>query len=187
MTMNRRFSSSKRQLGQLSVEFVGVIALVALVLAGIAYYLFVGRIQTKTNTAISALSTSVGGAQRLYNNDPDGYTGVTNQVLIDNKVIPDAMVQGAGTIVSSLGGAVTVTPAGTNDSRIQFAYAAVDDDACSDFVMGVEQWFYTISVNGATVKDVDPTQATPVPLDAATLGTQCSGSNNPAITFIAGR
>lgn len=186
MNINRRFSTSKRQRGQLSVEFVGVIALVALVLAGIAYYLYQGRMQTKTNTAISALSTAVGGAQRLYNSDPDGYTGVTNTVLIDNKIIPDSMVQGTGSIISNLGGAVTVTPAGTNDSRISFAYAAVDDTACSDFILGVEQWFYTIQVGATTVKDTDPSAGTPVILDAAALGTACN-TTNPAVTFIAGR
>lgn len=176
-----RTLGKRRTLGQISIEYVVVIALVALGLAGIIYYFTKGRHETSVNSVASAVTTMAGAAQKQYNGDPNGFANVTAQALINNGDVPSPMVQGAN-IVTGFGTPVTVAPATTynaNDS-VSFSFAVPPSD-CSNFVQAVASNFNSITVGGTAVKNA-ATGLTSV--SNTTLGTQCTSTNGGQVPLV---
>ncbi|THD11329.1 type 4 pilus major pilin [Metallibacterium scheffleri] len=176
-----RNPQKKRALGQISIEYVIVIALVALALVGIIIYATRGRHEQNVNAEASNLTTMVGAVQKQYNTDPNGFANVTAPTIIDNGDVPSQLVQGT-TIVSGFGSPITVAPATTYaaDDSVSFTYD-VPPDECSNFVQAVASDFVTISVGGTDVKNV----AGGVPtVSNATLGTQCSSTAGAQVPII---
>jgi len=178
--------SRRRQRGQAAIEYAIYIAIAAIVLAGIIYFINQARHRAQMNTEISNVTSIVQSTQKLYRGSPNGYSGVDATVLINNGVIPDTMVSGGNSILSAFGTPVTVSPTsvyGTNDG-IQFNYQ-VSPSQCSDFIQGVAPLFAKITV-GSAVKDV----TTGTMLDPAQLGSQCQASSSNKVlnvTFVATR
>lgn len=171
----------KKYRGQALIEYVIFIGLAALALAGIIYWATKGRQGASVDKEVSTVTTIVGGTQKLYNQDPNGYANVTAAALISNGIIrPDQVVSGA--IVSGFGTPVTVAPStcySANDC-VDFTYL-VPPEKCSDFVQGIATDFAKISVAGTSVKDTTSGQPT---VNAATLGTQCSGTSGANVPVV---
>lgn len=176
-----RVRSKRRSLGQISIEYVVVIALVALGLGGIIYYFTKGRHETSVNSVASAVNVMAGAALKQYNGDQNGFANVTAAALINNGDVPTPMVQGAN-IVTGFGTPVTVAPATTynaNDS-VAFSFSVPPSD-CSNFVQAVASNFNSITVAGTTVKNV-ATGLTSV--SNTTLGTQCVSTNGAQVPLV---
>lgn len=173
-------SARRRSAGQAILEYLGYIALAALALAGIVYFTTKGRHGTVVQNEASSFSDMVSGTQKLYSSDPNGYTNVTAQALIDNSIV-DAKKVVNGSITSGFGTPITVAPAnlyGTNDG-VAFTYGVPPVD-CSSFAQSVAPSLVKMTVAGTVV--MDSTAGTT--LNAATLGTQCkstSGANVPMV------
>lgn len=180
MTNHHHLNARKQQKGQMSIELAIVVAIVVLILAGIIYYTTQGRKGTKLNSEASAMTAIVGATQKLYNADPNGYANVAAQDLINNGVIPASMVV-AGAITSGFGTPITVAPATLYNAGDGVAFSeAVSPDDCSAYVQAVASDFAKITVAGTAVKDSTANQA----LTAATLGTQCSGTNGANVPLV---
>lgn len=178
-------SRRSRQRGQMSIEFVIVIGLVALVLGGIVYYLAKGRTASKVNDATAGITAMLTNTQSLYANDPSGYSTITAQALIDNGAVPDKMVNGT-TITSPFGGPVTVASStvfgGPAGSGVTFTINSVPSAACSDFVNGIAASFVNVKVGTSDVR----TNGSNVAGYVAALGTACKAAN-VAVALTAGR
>ena len=180
--LHRRFSQNnlrkKQAQGQISIEYVIVIALVALALAGIIYYFTKGRNESLVNSESSALTSMIGAAQKLYNGNANGYNGITAAILIQNGAVPDSEVNGTS-IVSGFGTPVTVAAATlyNTDDAVEFSYN-VPPANCSAFVQSMQSNAAKIEVAGTAVKDVT---AGTTSVDPTTLGTDCSGTGGAQV------
>lgn len=173
-------SARRRSHGQAILEYLGYIALAALALGGIVYFITKGRQNTVVQNESSSFSDWVTGTQKLYSSDPSGFTNVTAAALINNGIVDSKKVVN-GAITSGFGTPVTVAPAnlyGTNDG-VAFTYG-VPPENCSAFAQSVAPSLAKMTVAGTVVMDVTAGTA----LNAATLGTQCKstgGSNVPMV------
>lgn len=176
---NHRLSPASKSKGFTLLELLLVVAIVAIALA-VLFFLF-NKVQSKSTAQTEAqnLVTMAADVKGLFS--PQGnFTGINDQVLVQNNVPPTGMVAGTN-IVNGWGGAVTVTPTGTGDSQALFQYDGVPTgDSCSGFVQGAQSAFAKIYVNGQTVKDV--TAGTQ--FSAATLGSACNGTNGGTVSII---
>lgn len=178
---HRNARGKKKQLGQFSIELALTIAIGAIVLAGIIYYVTKGRHNEEVNTEASNLTTMIGGAQKLYGSDPTAFASVTAAALINNGVVPSSEVNGTA-ITSSFGTPITVAPATlyTANDAISFTYG-VPPGLCSDFVTSSAGNLAKITVGGTTVLDSTASK----PLNEAALGTACSGSAGANVAVVA--
>ncbi|MGH8159363.1 MAG: type 4 pilus major pilin [Rhodanobacter sp.] len=175
-----RRGGKRKQLGQMSVEQAIAIAIAALVLAGIIYYVTVGRHNVQVNSESANLTSIVAGTQKLYGQDPTSYANVTAAALINNGVVPTSEVNGTA-IESSFGTPITVAPATCYQANdcVAFTYQ-VDPNLCSDFVTAVSGNLAKVSVGGTVVKDSTAGTA----MAAAALGTACSSTNGAKVPTI---
>lgn len=167
--------------GQISIEYVIVIALVALALVGIIIYATRGRHEQNVNAEASNLTAMVGAVQKQYNTDPNGFANVTAAAMIENGDVPSQLVQGQN-LVSGFGTPITVAPAQTyaaNDS-VSFTYD-VPPNECSSFVQAVASSFASISVAGTDVKNIPGGLSS---VSNTTLGTQCSSTKGAPVAVI---
>lgn len=176
--------TSLHQRGQIAIEYVIIIALVALALIGVIYFFTKGRNTNSVNNQASILTNIVADTQKLFQSQPD-YSTLTGAVLINNNAIPSTMVSGTN-IVSGWNTPVTVAPGnlyGTNDAAI-FTYT-VPQNVCSDFTSAVASSFPKITIAGTAVKDMTAGTA----LSVAALGTACAAAPaaGAAIAFYAGK
>lgn len=184
-SLNRRLRRSQR--GQMSIEYIVVIGMVAIALAGMVWYFTSGRIGGKVDTTVKGVSFILTKAQGLYSNDPAMFTNVSATALINNGAVPDSM--NGGTVINSpFGGTIPVTPAavfgGAAGSGIQFVIPQVPASGCSDLINGLASAFVNVTV-GTTVIRNNGTNAANY---ANTLGTACSaGGGNTSVTLVAGR
>lgn len=181
MYRNTGFKSARKQKGQNLIGIAIGVAIIGLALVGIMVYAARARHGTQVNSEVNFLTTTLGGAQKLYNQDPNGFANVTATALIQNGVIPSANVNGTA-IESGFGTPVTVAPDTLYQANDSIDISEnVPPSACSDLVQDVASNFAKIVVAGTTVKDTTAGTA----LSAATLGTSCSGTGGGqvAITF----
>lgn len=179
-TRSSATSPRRKQRGQMSVEQAISIAIAALILAGIIYYVTKGRHNVQVNSESSNVTSIIAGAQKLYGQDPSSYANVTAAALISNGVVPPSEVNG-NAISSSFGTPVTVAPATCYQANDCLALTyQVDPGLCSDFVTSVAGNLTKVSVGGTVVKDA--TAGTN--LAAAALGTACSGTNGAKVPVI---
>lgn len=178
-TFNSSQFGNRKSKGFTLLELLLVVAIVAIALA-VLFFLF-NKVQSKSTAQTEAqnLVTMAADVKGLFS--PQGnFTGINDQVLVQNNVPPTGMVAG-GNIVNGWGGAVTVAPAGAGDSQATFQYDGVPTgDSCSGFVQGAQSAFATINVNGQVIKDV----TTGAQFSAATLGAACNGAGGGTATII---
>lgn len=184
-SLNRR--SRHQQLGQISIEYVVVIGLVAIALAGMVWFFTTGRVSTKVDATVKGVSFMLTKAQGLYMNDPTMFTNVSATALINNGAVPDSM-NGTTVINSPFGGTIAVTPAavfgGAAGSGIQFVIPQVPTAGCSDLVSGLASAAVNVTVGTTVIRS----NGSNVANYANTLGTACSaGGGNTSVTLVAGR
>jgi len=180
MMMNMKRKSK----GYTLIEVLIVLAILAAVLFSVI--LTLNKVQAKqlTKEAAENLNLMVADTRAKFKSQGN-FTGVNEQVLINNRVPPSSMIQGAH-IVSPWTTNITVAPAtllNLNDA-VSFAYTGIGIEDCSNFVQAAEGAFNRINVSGTAVKNIPAG----IVLNVAALGTACvAGGGNNAITFIQGR
>lgn len=189
-TLSRHgFTGPRKSRGQMtSIELAIVVAIIAIIVAGIVYFVAQARSEHKVTNAVSNLSFITQKAQGLYGQSATGFGGGTfPSDLISNGVIPQSLVNGAN-VVSPFGGAVTFTAAnlyGTDDG-LDINYAAVPTGSeCSTFVQNGSRFATKAEVGGTTVMDKTAGTA----LSPTALGTACDSAtgNSVAVDMVIGR
>jgi len=182
--MKTTFSHRKNNRG--SRGFTLIELLIALAIgAGLLFAVFVvvGKVQSKalTKEAAENLNLMVADTRAKFKSQGN-FTGVSPQVLINNRIPPQQMISGTN-IVSPWNTNIAVAPVTINNPNdaVRFTYTGVPSEDCSNFVQAAEGSFGRVTVAGTVVKNL---YANPVvPLNIATLGTQCASAQTVTINF----
>lgn len=152
--------------GSLLLSLVALIAVGALIYEGYGWY--------KTGQASQDMSKLVTNVQAAYSNQPT-FTSLSNSVANANGWTPKDWDAGGASIQNQWGGTVTVSPDGSNSSEFDVTLTKVSSAGCQKLALGMTN-AVSASINGSAVA---------VPVDAAVIGTDCSGSSN-TLLFVMG-
>lgn len=164
--------------GMSLIELLLVVGLAAIILAGM--FVAYNKVQSTNaaNTESANISTLRAGIKNLYGTTSN-YSGVTEVILLQARVVPDSMRTAAGTTINnSFGGAVTVAPAtfaGNANSAFAITYPNVPVDVCAKLVVAVSQSFNLVTVNGTTVKNTST--ATGNEINITSLASSCASDD----------
>lgn len=166
----------RRQGGFSLVEIAMVLAIIALLVAGIMLFFGTASTAQKTNDAMSELAAVQQTVRSVYAGQAD-YTGLSETVIANAGQLPRKWVKGvppAATGLSSpFNAAVTVAP---QASAAQFSVTMnnIPDTACSKMVtMDMGTGLVSVVVNGGTAvngRAMSPTEAQ-----------QCTGNANVVV------
>jgi prepilin-type N-terminal cleavage/methylation domain-containing protein len=182
--MNNIRSHRKNNRGQRGFTLIEMLIALAIG-AGLLFAVFVvvGKVQSKAlaKDAAETLNLMVADTRAKFKSQGN-FTGVTPQVLINNRIPPQQMVQGTN-IVSQWNTNIGVAPVTINNANdaVRFTYTGVPSEDCSNFVQAAEGTFGRVTVAGTVVKNLYANPATP--LNVATLGTRCASAQTVTIDF----
>lgn len=161
------------------IELLLVIGFIAgaLVLAFVTY----PKVQStnRANVESQHLTIISGGIKNLYSTARD-FSTLTNQVLINSRVVPDdmsALAAAPWTINNVWSGTVEVLPSAGSPLRYQITYTAVPAAECVKLATGVSTNFLQLSIGGTVVFDRIATGGT-VNIDPAALTASCNNPTN---------
>jgi len=176
-----RQKENRGQRGFTLIEMLIALAIGAGLLFGV--FVLVGKVQSKAlaKDAAESLNMMVADTRAKFKSQGN-FTGVSPQVLINNRIPPQQMVSGAN-IVSQWNTNIGVSPVTINntDDAVRFTYTGVPSEDCSNFVQAAEGTFGRVTVAGVVVKNLYASPA--APLNVATLGTQCASAPTVTIDF----
>jgi hypothetical protein len=148
------------------------------------------KVQTgqAANTESRNLDTLRAGVKNIYGGQVT-YVGLTPQVLLNARVVPDNMRSApdasAISIINGFGGTVTVNVAsfntGTNNA-FAIGYPQIPVDVCSKFVAVAGNSFNKVDINGTVVKDTS-NPATGNTIDVAGTAAACGAGGAVTVTF----
>lgn len=164
--------SRKKQGGFSLIELAIVIAIVAILL-----FLVYQRLSKVQNSRIAGDEasnyTQIATDVRTRFGSQGDFAGITPKILIDNGIVPQAMIKGA-TISTSWNTTVAVAPAQFTVANDAFAMTyTVPREQCSDFVTATAPAAARVTVGAEVVKNV-PGSVNQI--NMATLGTACDAS-----------
>lgn len=127
---------------------------------------------SKTNQALSDLSSMVSSIQAIYYSHPS-YSTISSTVAINGKLAPQSMINGAA-LINPWGGTVTLAVNSANSSMFDVTEPNVPSDACSKLATAIGN-LQLLTINGTTVTQ---------PADPATVTTSCNNTaNTMVLTF----
>lgn len=161
MLPGRKIGDKKRR-GALSLEMMGIIAIIGVLVMSGLYYLNIMMRDTKVNDMVSAIQMINTKVAEMYNNEAN-YNGLSAKMLIDAGNVPTSLVDGTRAGLKSPWGAMTLAPvAGPENGGAETAYTltleGVPGDVCRRLTTSMRRataW-YSISTGGTEFK-LDPT------------------------------
>lgn len=111
----KKLGKGESRRGMLSIEMIGVIAIIAIIVAGAAYYILTMNKDTKVSNTIAGMNminTRMTEMQTIKNSDTDFATNVV-KTLYDTGNIPATFNYDSGTISSPWGQIVIAPTAGS--------------------------------------------------------------------------
>lgn len=173
--------SARRKRGMTLIEAAMVLAILAVVIAGIMIFYTNADGSRKTSAAISELGAIQQSVRSLYAGQAT-FTNLANTVLVNSDSLPSKMINGTA-IIHSHNGAVTVAAANAGNgaaSGFSVQMNNVPSDACAKMVtQDLGRGLFSVEVGGTTRSIT----GTPPPFDPATAGTSCGAAAN-TITWI---
>lgn len=124
---------------------------------------------SKTNQALSDLSSMVSSIQAIYYSHPS-YSTISSTVAINGKLAPQSMINGAS-LINPWGGTVTLAVNSGNSSMFDVTEPNVPSDACSKLTTAIGN-LQSLAINGS---------ALPLPADPATVTTSCNNTTNSMV------
>lgn len=177
-----RFMPS-RQNGQISIEYLAVVTLVAIAVAGVSYFAYAGVNRAEVSNEVQAVESVLRNVRTLYAADADGFAGVTVATLLRNEAVPAQFVRTPAltppTVVFPKMGTLTVEAAtlyATNDA-IALIFTNLEPDACSQAVIHLEGSFDEVRFGRYVVKEANSAVA----LYRERLGDICAAYVSPGI------
>lgn len=175
-SLKRRLATTSRR-GLTLIEAAMVLAILALVVAGIMLFYTQANTSRQTTAALGELAAVQQAVRGLYGGQ-SSYTGITNAALVNTDAMPQRMIATGGTLRHSFNGLVNVTAgdAGAGaGSGFQVEFTNVPSDACSRMLTSdLGRGLFSVSAGGQTRSQA----ATPPPFDPAGAGAACSSNSN---------
>lgn len=169
-----------RQRGLSLIEAAMVLAVAALVVAGVMLFFQNANNAQKTNDAMSQLAAIQQVVRSLYAGQPD-YTGLTSNLLAQSRQLPNRMVKGTGGTASlqhSFNGVVTVLPQNAA-ANFSVQFAGLPGEACNKMAtMDLGTGLVSLAVTGGTATTVSGRTMTPVEANTA-----CGTGNGASLTW----
>ena len=169
---------TRRQAGFSLVELAMVLAIVALLVAGIMLFFSNASTANKTNDAMTELAAVQQVTRSLYAGQPD-YSGLDTAVIAAAKQLPNKWVKAATSLTSPFSAPVLVTVATTNTAADSFTveFDGLPDTACNKMVtmdLGTSMLSMTAGASTVTARAMTPAEA----------NTACgTGTNNNKIVW----
>lgn len=124
---------------------------------------------SKTNQALSDLSSMVSSIQAIYYSHPS-YSTLSPTVAINGKLAPQSMINGAS-LINPWGGTVGLAVNSSNSSRFDVTEPNVPSDACSKLATAIGN-LESLAINGSSLA---------LPSDPATVTTSCNNNINTMV------
>lgn len=179
----RGMIAKRRKRGFSLLELAMVLALGVLIAVGVMMFYTQANTSRNTQNAIIQVGALQQAVRSLYGGQST-YTGLSNDILISTKAVPQNMVSGTNGLRSAFSGAVTVVPAnsgGGTGSGFSIQLDAVPQDACTKMAaQDLGRGVYSVQV-GSTTRTAG--SGSPPPFDPGAAATACSGATN-TITWI---
>jgi prepilin-type N-terminal cleavage/methylation domain-containing protein len=166
---------NRRHSGFSLVELAMVLAIVALLVAGIMLFFSNASTANKTNDAMTELAAVQQVTRSLYAGQPD-YTGLDTAVIAAAKQLPNKWVKAGTSLTSPFSSAVTVVASTTNSANDSFTvtFNGLPDTACNKMVtMDLGTSMLNLSANGTAV----PARA----MTPAEANASCNNANNDVV------
>ena len=122
----------RRRRGFSLVEIAMVLAIGALVVAGVMMYFNNANVSAKTNEAMSQLSSIQETVRTLYQGQSD-YSGIDTATLASSQLVPNKYKKGTNALRSPFGADITIAT-GAGNNQFAVTYAKVPDLACQRMV-----------------------------------------------------
>ena len=184
----KEVTQQKKQRGFTLIEFMVVIALIGLGLVLVVTQFGQANASNQTQTSIRNTSSLISGITGLKD-VRNGYTGLTNAVLLQTNAVPENMKGTAGQITDVFGGTVTVT-AGAGGTTYQMAISDVPQDACTEIAakfLGAQNSSITeLRAKAQTAKGTPSAPANPADVitTLATAQTKCASATAPNLSTL---
>lgn len=163
------------------IELLLVIGFIAgaLVLAFVTY----PKVQATNRANVESQHITIlsGGIKNLYSTAQNFQT-LSNNVLLNAKIVPDDLQVSAGTINNIWGGAITVLPA-TNPLTYEITYTSVPSSECSKLATSVAANFLKLVINTSSPLFDRTTSGGNVSIDPAAAATSCNSSSANTMVF----
>lgn len=177
LPLKMRFARSARR-GLTLIEAAMVLAILALVVAGVMLFYTNANTSRQTTAAIGELAAVQQAVRSLYGGQPT-YSGVSASLIASSKALPARMTSGS-TLRHSFNGQIDIAEAsagGGVGSGFQVTFRNVPQEACVkmlsyDFGRGL----YAAGVGSAT-----RTQATGLPFPLNAANAECANTNNDVV------
>lgn len=167
-----RVARNPRERGLTLIEAATVLAILAIVVAGIMVLYRNADMSRKTTAALNQLNTIQSAISTLYSGQST-YSGLTAAALTDSQALPSGMINGS-TIRHAFNGVVNIAPAdigGGTGSGFEIEFTNVPKDPCVKIVtFDMGRGLHSVSVNGGN--------ASAEPLTPAAAISACSNSSN---------
>lgn len=170
----KRFAKTARK-GLTLIEAAMVLAILALVVAGIMLFYTSANSSRLTTKALGDLGNIQQSVRSLYGGQAS-YTGLTNQVLIDAKALPSSMVSGT-TLRHAFNGTVSVAAATVGGvDGFSVTFTNVPDEACTKMAsQDLGRGLIDLKINSTAMT---------LPATPGVVSGECkNGSNTIAWTF----
>lgn len=139
--------------GAISLEMMGVIAVLGLIAAGSIYYISMMLRDTKVNSTVEALQLINTKVNEMYLNEPS-FSGLTSEIFAKSGNASANILNGDKTGLRSPWGTITIDPVSSDstDDTFKITLSRLPQDVCqklSSTVMSGSSW-QSIKVGAAT-------------------------------------
>lgn len=154
----------REMLGTIIAWLLGLLALGTLVMM-----YSTASSSSKTNQALTDLSSMVSSIQALYYSHPS-YSTISSTVAINGGLAPKSMINGTA-LNNPWGGTVTLAVNSSNTARFDVTEPNVPSEACAKLATAVGN-MEALAINGTSVS---------LPTDPATVTTTCNNTTNSMV------
>lgn len=171
----------RRRGGFSLVEIAMVLAIVALLVAGVMLFFANANTAQRTNDALQEVSAVNQAVQSLYSGQPD-YAGVTAAVLVNSKQIAQKWVRGTTQMANAFGGAVTVAASAGSGGVANTAYTVTFSNVPAAACAKLATTDFGSTMNSVAVNGGAATAG--IPLTPVLAGTQCNSSTSNSVVWV---
>lgn len=174
--MRNKNNFNKRQRGFTLVEVAMVLAIAALLIAGVMLFFNNASQARQTNDALQEVAAVQQTVRSLYSGQPD-YTGLDTAIVASSKQLPAKWANTTSSTVSNPFGSSVTIAATSSANQFMLTFNGIPDAACSKMVtmdMGTGMAALQVgSAGSVTARAMTPSEA-----NAA-----CIGGNSPGNTI----
>jgi hypothetical protein len=159
----------KNKPGYMSIEVMGVILFVALMIGYVAWQLSATSASANLSMLQGSLTTMSMHIQKLYSGS-NNYSGLNNALAIKSGLVPQQLLKGES-ITTPWGGPITLAP-GSDSGTFTVSVAGIKESDCILLATYQRDVWESVTVNGSTLEKKAA---------VASATSLCSGASNTIV------